>query len=251
MARSPVARSWVKLQLPDGDPLRKDYFLSECNLRLLGAGTDGFVVRAVEQGSGYLGVLKFCNGSVNDSEREIQALQAIGRHSHVVELLKVYAPFGARTLPVLAFPELHGTLADLARRGCRNKFPSYPLAGELAQQCLEGLARVHQCRVVHRDLSPSNILVDIGPCANTGRMQLIVKIADFSRARVLPVEEASTHTGMEQRQGAEAHAMTTRLGALRHSVLELLLGDKCGVGVDMWVCGTIWFNQHRYHAGIL
>ena len=124
----------------------------------------------------------------------------------------VYAPFGARPLPVLAFPELHGTLADVARRGCRNKLPSYPVAGELAQQCLEGLARVHQCRVVHRDLSPINILVDLGPCANTGRMQLIVNIADCSRARVLPVEEASTHTVMEQREGPDTHAMTTRMG---------------------------------------
>ena len=105
--------------------------------------------------------------------------------------------------PPLLVPELHGTLADLARRGCRNKFPSYPVAGELAQQCLEGLARAHQCRVVHRDLSPINILVDLGHCANTGRMQLIVKLADFSRARVLPVEGASNHTGMEQRQGPE------------------------------------------------
>ena len=61
------------------------------------------------------------------TEREIQALQAIGRHSHVVELLKVHAPFGARALPVLAFPDLRGALADLVRRGCRNKFLSYPL----------------------------------------------------------------------------------------------------------------------------
>ena len=240
-----MARTRVKLRLPDEDPLRKDYFLPECGVPVLGAGTDGFVVRAVAQRSGYSDVLKCFRGSVNESEREIQALQAFGRHSHVVELLKVYAPFGARTLPVLAFPELHGTLADLARRGCRNKFPSYPLAGELAQQCLEGLAHVHQCRVVHRDLSPSNILVDLGPCANTGRMQLIVKIADFSRARVLPVEEASKHTGMEQRQGPETHAMTTRLGTLQYSSPELLLGqpgDKYGVAVDVWAFGAIWFE---------
>ena len=122
-----MARTRVKLWLPNGDPLQKDYFLPECGVPVLGAGTDGFVVRAVAQRSGYSDALKFCRGSVDDSEREIQALQAIGRHSHVVELLKVYAPFGARALPALAFPELHGTLADLARRGCRNKFPSYPV----------------------------------------------------------------------------------------------------------------------------
>ena len=117
-----MARTRVKLRLPDEDPRRKDYFLPECGVPVLGAGTDGFVVRAVAQRSGYLDALKLFRDSVNDSEREIQALQAIGRHSHVVELLKVYAPFGARTLPALAFPELHGTLADLARRAAGTMF---------------------------------------------------------------------------------------------------------------------------------
>ena len=138
------------LHLPEEDPLREDYFLPDCRVPVLGAGTDGFVVRAVSLRSGYSDALKFVRGDATDSEREIQALQAIGRHSHVVELLKVYAPCGARTSPVLAFPELHGTLEDLARRGRRNGFLRYPLAGELAQQCLEGLAHVHECCVVLR-----------------------------------------------------------------------------------------------------
>ena len=127
--------------------------------------------------------------------REVQSLRAIGRHVLVEELLRVYAPHGARSTPVLAFPELHGTLADLARRSRRSGVLNYSLAGELAQQCLEGLSHVHQRHVVHRDLSPSNILVDISPCANTGHMQFVVKISDFSRARVMPVEGASQHAG--------------------------------------------------------
>ena len=235
-----------KLRLPEEDPLREDYHISpDCGV--LGAGTDGFVVRATAQRSGYSDALKFFRDSANDSEREIQALQAISRHSHVVELLKVYAPCGARTSPVLAFPELHGTLADLVRRGRRSGILRYPLVGELAQQCLEGLAHVHQSRVVHRDLSPSNILVDIGPCANTGRMQFTVKIADFSRARVLPVEKAVEHTGTEQRQGLETYAMTTGLGTLRYSAPELLCCPwqgpfEYGVGVDIWAFGAIWFE---------
>ncbi len=230
-----------RLQLPKEDPLRKDYVLPECGVPVLGAGTDGFVVRAIARRSGYSDALKFIRDSTSASEREIQALQAIGRHSHVVELLKVYAPCGVRTSLVLAFPELNGTLADLARRSHRNRMLCYPLVGELAQQCLEGLAHVHQCRVVHRDLSPSNILVDIGPCANTGRPQFTVKIADFSRARVLPVQ-ASVHTGMKQ--GPETYVMTTGLGTLRYSAPELLCHHRhgYGVGVDIWAFGAIWFE---------
>ena len=115
-----------KLRLPKEDPLREDYFLAECGVPVLGAGTDGFVGRAVAQRSGYSDAVKLVRDSANDSEREIQALQAIGRHSHVLELLKVYAPCGARTSPVLVFPELHGTLSDLERTGRRNGFLCYP-----------------------------------------------------------------------------------------------------------------------------
>ena len=83
-----MARTRVTLRLPVEDPLRKYYVLPECGVPVLGAGTDGFVVRAVAQRSGYSDALKFVRDSVNDSEREIQALQAIGRHSHVVELFE-------------------------------------------------------------------------------------------------------------------------------------------------------------------
>ena len=93
---------------------------------VLGAGTDGFVVRAVAQRSGYSGVPKLFRDSVNDSEREIQALQAIGRHSHVVELLKVYAPFGARTLPVLAFPSCTGPWQILHGGAAGTSFSASP-----------------------------------------------------------------------------------------------------------------------------
>ena len=148
-------------------------------------------------------------------------------------------------MPVFAFPELHGTLADLARRGRRSGVLNYSLAGELAQQCLEGLAHVHQCRVVHRDLSPSNVLVDISPCANTGHMQFAVKISDFSRARVLLVEGASEHARVEQQPG-HTYAMTPSLGAMRYSTPELLFcpWQSCqyGVGVDIWAFGAIWFE---------
>ena len=74
-----MTRTQFKLPVPEADPLRKDYFLPECGVPVLGAGTDGFVVRAVAQRSGYSDALKLFRGSVNDSEREIQALQAIGR----------------------------------------------------------------------------------------------------------------------------------------------------------------------------
>ena len=234
-----------RLTLSDKDPLRQDYFLPDRGVRLLGAGSDGFVVQAVSQRSSYSDALKFAKESANDTQREIQALQAIGRHTHVVELLKVYAPHGVRSTPVLAFPELHGTLADLTRRSRRSGVLNYSLAGELAQQCLDGLAHVHQCRVVHRDLSPSNILMDIRPCANTGHTQLAVKISDFSRARALPVEGALEHTGVGQPR--HTYTMTTGLGTVRYSAPELLFctwKERCeyGVGVDIWAFGTIWFE---------
>ena len=122
-----MARTRVKLRLSDDDPLRKESVLPACGVPVLGAGTDGFVVRAVAQRSSYSDALKFFRGSVNDSEREIQALQAIGRHSHVVELLKVYAPFGARTTPVLALPRVARDLGGSCAEGLPEQVSQLPL----------------------------------------------------------------------------------------------------------------------------
>jgi serine/threonine protein kinase len=233
-----------QLRLDRDDPLRRDFHLLECGAPVIGAGTDGFILRAVETVSGYSDALKFVRATANDVTREIQALQAVGRHDHVVELLKVYAPCGVRKEPVLVFPELHGTLADFIRRDRRNSVLRYPVVALLAQQCLQGLAHVHERRVVHRDLSPSNILVDIVPCANTGNMELSLKIADFSRARVLP---ASEQTGVEQQHWPEQHSMTTGLGTVQYSAPELLCcpwqgPHQYGVEVDVWAFGAIWFE---------
>ena len=232
-----------QFRLHKDDPLRGDFVFPESGVVVIGAGTDGFVVRAVETVSGHSDALKFGRTTANDVTREIQALQAVGRHDHVVELLKVYAPCESRREPVLVFPELHGTLADFMRRDRRNGLLCYPVVARLARQCLEGLAHVHECRVVHRDLSPSNILVDIVPCANTGNTELWLKIADFSRARVLP---ASEETGVEQ-QGPEQHSMTTGLGTVQYSAPELLCCPwegpcQYGVEVDVWAFGAIWFE---------
>ena len=218
------------------DPVREFFDVPDCGLAVLGQGADGRVARAVERHSGYSDALKF----VSDGCRELQALKAIGTHQHVVELLKVYAPCSVRVERVLVFPEMHGTLADVCRRGRRQQLVSYALAGRLAQQCLEGLAHIHRQRVVHRDLSPSNILVDMCPCADAGH-QFIVKIADFSRARVLPAAESSEQKPPEQ------HAMTTGLGTPCYLAPELMCCGwnelhEYGVSVDVWAFAAIWFE---------
>ena len=81
-----MAMSRQRLELSDKDPLRQDYFLPDAGARLLGAGADGFVAQAISRRSGYSDALKFARQSANDTQREVQALQAIGRHRHVVEL---------------------------------------------------------------------------------------------------------------------------------------------------------------------
>jgi len=226
----------MRQQVHADDPMHKYFDIPPSGLPVIGAGADGRVARAVEQHSGYSDALKF----VRDGCRELQVLKAIGTHQHVVELLKEYAPFGVRAEHVLVFPEMHGTLADLCRRGRRQQLVSYALAGRLAQQCLEGLAHIHGQRVVHRDLSPSNILVDMCPCADAGH-QFTVKIADFSRARVLPA------AGPTEQKAPEQQAMTTGVGCPCYVAPELLCCPWEGlheydVSVDVWAFAAIWFE---------
>mmetsp|Transcript_18775 Transcript_18775/g.28131 ORF Transcript_18775/g.28131 Transcript_18775/m.28131 type:complete len:775 (+) Transcript_18775:109-2433(+) len=63
---------------------------------------------------------------------------------------------------------------------------------QLALDCAEGMAFLHKCRIVHRDLKSSNILIQEDP--HDGG--LIAKIADFGLSRILlPQPPPSGNTG--------------------------------------------------------
>ncbi len=76
------------------------------------------------------------------------------------------------------------TLAHLIRRG--GALP-LPIALELAKQCLSALGYLHRRGIVHRDISPDNILM-----SRHEELGAQIKLIDLGIAKVMQAEEALT-----------------------------------------------------------
>lgn len=119
-------------------------------------------------------------------ERETKALARLD-HPHIVP---AYAAGELAGTPYLVMQFVDGT--DLARLVHRIGPLPARLALDYARQAAVGLEYAHQNRVVHRDVKPSNMLVD-----SRGS----VKISDLGLARLLPLDDlspplpGSTHGG--------------------------------------------------------
>lgn len=155
---------------PDGVPARR---LERFDFReLLGAGGMGVIYRAFDRRLCREVAVKLPRGSLGRLPwsararllREAQALMRV-RHAHVVEFFDLHVE---ADLACIAMRPLDG-------RSLRGRAIEWRRAVAVGIQIGEALAAVHRAGLVHRDVSPDNILVDAG-----GRAWLI----DFGLARL-------------------------------------------------------------------
>lgn len=107
------------------------------------------------------------------------------------------------------------TLADLIRDGGAL---APDQAAPLLQQAADGLAAAHAAGITHRDVKPSNILVD-----NTG----VVKLSDFGIARTL-ADPSLTQTGLV-------------IGSPTYLAPEVASGSRGDMAADIWSFGATAF----------
>ncbi|GGV51121.1 serine/threonine protein kinase [Kitasatospora herbaricolor] len=197
---------------------------------VLGRGGAADVLRAVDERLDRPVALKVFRPGAGDDDnarRFCTEARVLARLRHP-GLIEVYDYGIVAEHPYLALELVEGTtLAALLRS------TTLPVADvrRLGQELATTLAFVHTHGVVHRDVKPSNVLVD-----TTGR----VRLADFGAARLLgpqarPGDEALTRTGLivgtpaylapEQirGRGALASADVYALGLL---LIECLTGNR-------------------------
>ena len=108
--------------------------------------------------------------------------------------------------------------ARLAREG---RLPERE-AARIAAEVAEALFHAHQRGVIHRDVTPGNILIE-----RDGR----ARIVDFGIARMLD-------------EAAERLTMTgTVMGTLRYMAPEQLVGDETGPRTDLWGLGAVLWHM--------
>jgi len=185
-------------------------------LEMIGEGTYGSVYKASCRKTGETVAIKKIrilyedDGVPSTALREITLLREM-EHPNVIQLKTVYS---SRTALNLVFECLDMDLrVYLKKHG--------PMQGSLlrkaAYQCFRGIEYCHSRRVLHRDLKPHNVLIDVKT------MRLV--LADFGLARAfnLPLK-------------AYTHEVVT----LWYRAPEILLGqEKYGLSTDIWSLGCI------------
>jgi serine/threonine protein kinase len=187
---------------------------------MLGEGGMGIVFRALRQPNGEVVALKVLRTELAKDTtykrrfiHEARAASAV-RHKHIVPVLEAGEVDGRQYLAVAYMPGR--TLADRVKQdGALPVADVLRLAGEIAS----GLDALHEKGIVHRDVKPSNVLLDRGGSA---------ALTDFGLAR------------------GRAYTVLTQAGRLVGTVdymaPELIRGLPAGPHSDIYALGCLVFE---------
>jgi serine/threonine protein kinase len=183
---------------------------------LVGTGGDGIVYRGMQKPFGRIVAVKILNGSIRDVERrelferECRAIGALSSNPHVLGVYDAGVTTDDRPYIVMEF------MSSSADDHLEKKGP-YPWrdAVRMVIDVAEGLHSAHELGILHRDVKPSNILVD-----SSGRS----KLSDFGIARILN-EEGATRTGLVR-------------GSIAYASPEQLEGQNLDIRTDLYSLGA-------------
>jgi mitogen-activated protein kinase 15 len=185
----------------------------------LGKGAYGIVWRAVDRRTKQLVALKKIFDAFQNSTdaqrtfREIMFLQAL-KHDNIIKLLNVHRAENDKDI-YLVFEymetDLHVVIRAHLLESIHKQYIIY--------QLLKTLKYLHSAEILHRDMKPSNLLLN---------SDCLMKVADFGLARsVLSLD-------------AERTALTDYIATRWYRAPEILVGSaKYTKGVDMWSVGCI------------
>lgn len=119
-------------------------------------------------------------------------------------------------LPFLVMPYLEGT--TLSKRLRAGPLPLEEAVDWLRQTC-DGLGAIHRARLVHRDLSPSNLI---------RTSEGTIRILDFGLSRIA---------------NATLSTKSRALGTLPYMAPEQLTDEKVDFRADIWSLGAIFYEM--------
>lgn len=185
-------------------------------LRPLGRGGSGSVWLARDERTGLEVALKIVPREGKRASRAAREMEAASRLRHE-RCVRAY-DFGGDTGHVyIAYEYIQGsTMREALRTGKLNDTD----AVEASAQILDALAHAHRHGIVHRDVKPSNVLVEQGS-------PISIRLLDFGLAQF---DEADTLTAVGDVPGTLAYISPERLagGEATHA------SDVWAVGVLLW-----------------
>ena len=218
--------SWTELEevrpdLAEAIPIRHGMVLGGRYTieKVLGRGGSGVVVRAHDRDLKVAVAIKIVRAELAGEQvwaarlaREVKLARQI-QHPHVCRVFDFQHADG-RVFLVMELAS-KGTLRDEIRSGALRARPLSERIAD-ARAVSSALAAIHQAGIVHRDLTPQNLLR-----MADGR----VVLTDFGLAT-------------DTRDGASSVAG----GTVSYMAPELLRGGRSSVGSDLWALGTVMYE---------
>lgn len=185
-------------------------------LRPLGRGGSGSVWLARDERTGLEVALKIVPREGKRASRAAREMEAASRLRHE-RCVRAYDFGGDEGHVYIAYEYVAGrTMREALRTG---KIDDRQ-AVEIAAQILEGLAHAHRLGIVHRDVKPSNVLLEDKPSVSA-------RLLDFGLAQF---DEADTLTAVGDVPGTLAYISPERLRGGEASAAS----DVWSVGVLLW-----------------
>jgi len=189
----------------------------------LGKGAYGIVWKATDKRTKETVALKKIFDAFQNSTdaqrtfREVMFLQEMKGHEHIVSLTNVLKADNDRDLYLIfeyMETDLHAAIRANILQDIHKQY--------ILWQTLKALKYMHSANLVHRDMKPSNLLLN---------SDCLMKVADFGLARSLK----------ELEEQASSNCVLTDYVATRwYRAPEILLGStRYHYGVDMWSVGCI------------
>ncbi len=183
-------------------------------LRPIGRGGSGSVWLARDERTGLEVALKIVPREGKRASRAAREMEAASRLRHE-RCVRAYDFGGDSGHVYIAYEYIQGqTMREALRAGSLDDRDAI----EAAAQILDALAHAHRLGIVHRDVKPSNVLVEEGP-------RLSIRLLDFGLAQF---DEADTLT-----------AVGDVPGTLAYIAPERLKGGDATTASDVWAVGVL------------
>ncbi len=183
-------------------------------LRPIGRGGSGSVWLARDERTGLEVALKIVPREGKRASRAAREMEAASRLRHA-RCVRAYDFGGDSGHVYIAYEYVQGsTLRETLRSGKLGDRD----AVEASAQILDALAHAHRIGIVHRDVKPSNVLVEVAPTIS-------IKLLDFGLAQF---DEADTLT-----------AVGDVPGTLAYIAPERLRGGDATAASDVWAVGVL------------
>lgn len=217
-------------------PLRAHWILQ----RHLSSGAHGEIWLAVQQKTGEQRVIKFARDAngLAGIKREITLYrvlsETLGEEAPCIRLLDwniQQSPFFLET----EYSE-HGSLLDWCEsRGGLARMP-LELRIELAAQCAAAVAAAHSAGVLHKDLKPANIIVELD-AQKTPRL----KLCDFAAGHVMHTERLQ-QLGITRFGMTDLQSTTDATGTPLYQPPEVLAGQPPTQLTDVFALGVLLYQ---------